>query len=160
MEFEVREAKMEDLDAVVELWKELSRGQLSKDPFYSGSLEFNGGYNQLKHSIESENCGIFVLKKEGQIEGFIEIWSNVKGYQFEQDDCAYIVHCIFHKQRNTKESIIHMITCLYHAAEDWAVKSGKQYMTADVFWHNKRVAILLKKKADMKIYKTRMVRKI
>lgn len=159
MGFQVREAKIEDLEGIVALWKELSIGQLSKDPFYRGSLEFNSGYNQLKRSVESDDCGIFVFEKEGQIEGFIEVWSKVDSFQFEHDDCAYIVHCIFHNQHNTMDSAVHMIACLYRAAEEWAVKSGKKYLTADVFQHNKKVTILLKR-AGLKTYKTRMVRKI
>ncbi len=159
MEFLVREAKIEDVDAIVELWRELSRGQLSKDPFYEGSLEFNSGYNQLKRSVESEDCGMFVFEREGKIEGFIEVWSKVDNFYFEQDNCAYIVHCLFHKQYQSNQGILHMIISLYRAAEEWAMRSGKQFLTADVFEHNKRVAKVLER-FELKPYKTRMVRKI
>jgi len=159
MGFQVREAILDDLEEIVELWRKLSRGQLSKDPYYKGSLEFNGGYHQLKQSIESKDCGIFVIEKEGKIEGFIEVWSKTASYQMEHDDCAYIVHCIFDNQTKGKESAIHMIACLYRAAEKWAAASGKKYLTADVFQHNKMVALLLGR-ADIVPFKMRMVRKI
>ena len=159
MSFQVREAVIEDLENIVELWRELSVGQMSKDPFYKGSLEFKTGYNQFRNSIESDACGLFVIESESTIQGFIEVWSEVRNFQMENDDCAYIVHCIFHNRLKTKDAILHMVAELYYAAENWAIAHGKKYLTADVFEHNKRVAAILGR-AGLMPFKYRMVKKI
>lgn len=159
MGFNVREAVLDDLEEIVELWRQLSKGQLSKDPYYKGALEFNGGYNQLRRSVESSDCGIFIIENEGKIQGFIEVWSKTSSYQMEHNNCAYIVHCIFDNQTKGRESVFHMAACLYRAAEKWAADSGKKYLTADVFEHNKIVAMLLKR-VGIEPFKVRMVRKI
>lgn len=159
MGFEVREATVEDVEDIVQLWVELSKGQLSKDPFYKGSLEFASGYNQIKQSVMSDSCGIFVVINEERIEGFIEVWSDVERFQFEHDDCAYILHCIFRNQKKASCSVWHMASCVYYAAEDWAKAHGKKFLTADVFGHNKIVAQLLGR-ANLNTFKKRMVRKI
>ena len=159
MGFCVRPAEMGDLGKIVQLWQELSKGQLGKDPYYNGSLEFKGGYNQLKESIESEDCGIFVAENEGSVEGFIEVWTQVSAYQLEHDDCAYIVHCILNNQKKASVGIYRIIACLYWAAEKWAKEKGRKYLTADGFQHNRKVADF-RGRAGVKPYKERMVRKI
>lgn len=159
MGFEVRKATMDDIDDIVQLWVELSIDQLSKDPFYKGSLEFKSGYTQMKRSLEDDSCAIFVAVNEGSIEGFIEIWTQVEYFQFLEDDCAYIVHCIFRNQKKSDCGAWGMISKVYFAAEHWAREQGKQYITADVFGHNVIVTKMLGK-TGLDIFKKRMVRKI
>lgn len=159
MNFQVREAKIEDLEEVVDLWRTLSAGQLGKDPYYRGSIEFNSGHKQLQNSIESSDCGIFVIEYEGRIQGFIEVWKQTESYQIEKERCAYIVHCIYDNQYKKSNQAFHVVACLYRAAENWAIENGMEYLTADVFEHNKMVAKFLGR-ADVLPYKYRMVRKI
>ena len=160
MDFVVREAVIEDLEEIVKLWRQLSIGQMEKDPYYSGSLVFQGGETQFKHSIESSDCGLFIIEYDEKIQGFIEVWKDVKPYYFENENCAYIVHCIYDNQsKNLEKSIVHMIASLYYAAENWAKAQGKSYLTADVFQHNLKVVNLLKR-AGLKPFKVRCVRKI
>ncbi len=80
MDFIVREAKLSDLDNILELWRELSVDQLGKDNYYKGSLEFNCGDGQIKESIINDNCGMFVVEYNEEIHGFVEVWINRKDF--------------------------------------------------------------------------------
>lgn len=159
MEFVVREAKLSDLDNILELWKELSVDQLGKDDYYKGSLEFNCGNNQIKQSIINDNCGMFVVEYNEEIHGFVEVWINRNDFAFEQNDYAYILHYyVSEKGRNVK-NIFSIVYRLYKVAEDWAIGKGKSYVVSDAFEHNKKIVRLLNRVGVSK-YKTRMVREI
>lgn len=159
MNYIIREAMLDDLDDIVRLWRRLSRGQMSKDPFYKGDLEFAGGYHQMEESIKSQESGVFIAKYDGKIQGFIEVWSELRGFQIERQDCGYIVHCILDNQSRKIGSSYYVARRLYAAAEKWAIEKGKKYITADVFEKNKTVVYMLQKE-HLVNYKIRMVRKI
>jgi hypothetical protein len=159
VDFAIREAELSDLEDIVELWKDLSADQLGKDKYYKGSLEFNGGHKQIKNSILSDDCGIFVVEYDNRIQGFIEVWINNDSFQLQNNDCAYILHYYVNQNSRKIGNIFAVITRLYKVAENFAKLKGKSYVIADAFEHNQRIIRLLKIEEMFK-YKTRMVREI
>lgn len=160
MELVVREAKLSDLDDIVEMWRELSVDQLGKDQFYKGSLEFKSGERQIEQSIISEKCGLFVAECDGEIQGFIEAWTDRNEFKLNHNNnYAYIVHYYIRPEGRNMKNIIAIIFRLYRVAEEWAILKGKDYVISDAFEHNTRIVRFLKKVGVSK-YKTRMVREI
>lgn len=159
MNFIIREAKLSDLDNILELWRELSVDQLGKDSYYKGNLEFNCGTNQIKESILNDNCGMFVVESGEDIHGFVEVWINRKDFAFENDDYAYILHYYVREKSRAVGNIFSIIYRLYKSAEEWSIGKGKDYVVSDAFEHNKKIVKLLKRVGVSK-YKTRMVREI
>ncbi|MCR1934565.1 N-acetyltransferase family protein [Clostridium tepidum] len=159
MEFIVREAKLSDLDDVLELWRELSIDQLGKDSYYKGSLEFNCGSKQIKESITNDNCGVFVAEYDNEIHGFVEVWINRNDFLLQHNDNAYILHYYINEEGRNVNNIYGIICKLYRAAEEWGISKGKSYIIADAFEHNQRILTFLKR---MKLcnYKNRMVKEI
>ncbi|NFV42803.1 GNAT family N-acetyltransferase [Clostridium botulinum] len=159
MDFIVREAKLSDLDNILELWRELSVDQLGKDNYYKGSLEFNCGDGQIKESIINDNCGMFVVEYNEEIHGFVEVWINRKDFSFEHNDYAYILHYYINEKGRNVRNIFTIMYHLYKIAHEWAISNGKPYIISDAFEHNERIVKFLKRVGVSK-YKTRMVRKI
>lgn len=159
MDFSIREANLNDLERIVELWRKLSIDQLSKDKYYRGSLEFNSGYNQMKDSILNNDCGMFVVEYKNEVQGFIEVWINRHDFNLMRDDCGYIVHYYVDNKARNVRFIFGVITRLYKAVEDWLRMKGKAYVISDAFEHNQRIIRLLRRE-KVYIYKTRMVREI
>jgi len=155
MSFRIREAAAEDLDVVVELWKKLSVDQMSKDPYYHGSMEFQGGREQFAESLSSHDCRIFLAEEDGCVIGFIEVWLYPSDFYFFVDDYAYILHLYVEESARSYKTAYR----LYRTAEEWAAGQGRAYLAADVFSHNQKVIKLLEH-AGLGVYRTRMVKSI
>ncbi|MCX7749831.1 MAG: GNAT family N-acetyltransferase [Clostridia bacterium] len=142
MQISLRQATIEDLDQVIELWKKLSLEHLKKDCYYKGSLELDGqGIGQFENALTNPDCGIFVAESEGIIFGFSEVWKHRSDMQFFADDYAYILHMYVDEDKRAGTVSIQLV----NAAENWAAAQGLKYITADVFSHNPNVMALLEK---------------
>lgn len=117
VDFSIREAKLCDLEDIVELWRALSIDQLGKDEYYKGDLEFNDGHRQIKESIISDNCGVFVIEYDNAIQGFIEVWINRGGLEIQNNDYAYVLHYYISDKSRRKGNIFAIVTRLYKSAE-------------------------------------------
>ena len=159
VEFIIRKAEMADLNEIVRLWEELSADQLGKDKYYKGSMEFKNGDEQIKKSILSDDCGIFVVEYNSRIQGFIEAWVNNDSFELQNNNNAYILHYYINENSRKVGNIFAIVTRLYKTAENWAKAKGKSYIVADAFEHNQRIIRYLKREGVLK-YKTRMVREL
>ncbi len=160
MDFIIREAVLDDLDAIIKLWYELMKDQMGKDPYYEGPLEFTGGQQQFTNALQNPNCGIFVAEADNKIVGFIEIWLKNKDFYFFVDDYAYILHFMITEEIRRDRRIYAVNHQLYKAAEAWAESKGSKYLAADVFAHNEVVQKLLMNRANMDLYRMRLVKKL
>lgn len=155
MDYGVRKAELKDLEYLVELWRKLSIDQLSKDEYYMGDLEFRNGQNQMRTSILSDKCGIFVLERDNKIGGFIEAWIDSSYYLVESEEAAYVLHCYI--DEDCRGYICAKL--LFDCIQEWALLKGKKYIVSDAFEHNRRVMALLQYNGAQ-IYKSRLVREI
>lgn len=155
MSFRIRKAVMEDLNVVVSLWRKLSVDQMSKDPYYQGSMEFQGGEEQFGDALSNPDCCIFLAEEDGNVIGFIEVWLYPSDFYFFADDYAYILHLYVEESARSFKTAFR----LYRTAEEWAIEQGRIYLAADVFSHNQKVVRLLEH-AGLGIYRTRMVKSI
>lgn len=160
MEFLIRKAELTDLEAIVDLWRKLSKDQLGKDKYYKGQrLEFTGGNKQFTDSLSNPNCCIFVAVSESIVIGFIEVWLYDADFHFFADDYAYILHYYIEPQARKNELIYKLMSNLYQAAEDWAKDRGSKYLVADVFEHNEKVVHMLQRE-KFSIYRYRLAKEI
>jgi GNAT superfamily N-acetyltransferase len=151
----VRRACLDDIEGVIELWRLLSRDQLRKDPYYKGSLDFNGGYEQFTDALTNEKCGIFVYEDQEEILGFIEVWLREPDFYFFCDSYAYILH--LYSREEYRSGAIGLR--LFNAAERWAAENSAKYLEADVFFHNPRVENALTR-LGLSSYRKRLVKEL
>lgn len=159
MSFNIRPATLDDLDSVVDLWKQLSKDQLGKDEYYRGSMEFEGGNEQFTKSLTDDNCQIHLLETDDKVTGFVETWLYPSDFHFYVDDYAYILHYYIEPDARKGLENARMVRGLFKAAESWAKEQGRDYIVADVFYHNERVQKLLQF-VGLEVYRTRLAKKI
>ncbi len=159
MNFNIREASLNDLNDVVELWRKLSIDQMSKDQYYKGSMTFDNGHNQFILTLNSEDCCVFVAEANSGLVAFIEVWLYNSDFHFFADDYAYIMHFFVEESSRKTKEVISIVYRLFKAAENWAISKGRKYLVADVFNHNQRVAKLLKY-VGLSVYRMRLVKNL
>ncbi len=157
MDFIIREAQLKDLNRLVELLQKLVEDQLSKDDYYKDDFKFLNGEELMTKAINSEDCGLFVVEKDGVTVGFIEVWLHAKDFYFFADDYAYILNLFIDDPYRNREHAYFMSLNLFKAAEEWGKKRGIRYLEADVFEHNQKIMKHLEYKG-LKKYRTRLVK--
>lgn len=157
MDFLTREAQLKDLNRLVELLQKLVEDQLSKDDYFKGDLQYLNGEELITKAINSEDCGLFVVEKDGVVVGFVEVWLYEKDFYFFADDYAYILNLFIDDPYRKGRHAYYMGLSLLKAAEEWGTKQGKKYLAADVFEHNQKIMKHLEYKGFKK-YRTRLVK--
>jgi RimJ/RimL family protein N-acetyltransferase len=143
--YRIREAGLRDLEAINALWRQLSYDQLSKDEYYTGNFDFEGNEAQIRNSLESTECAIFVAEIERRIVGYAEVWLYNKDFHFFIDDYAYVLHFFVEPAARPQRGIWSLVYRLYQACERWAITQGRKYLIADAFTHNQRIMRIMER---------------
>jgi RimJ/RimL family protein N-acetyltransferase len=153
----IREADLQDLEAITALWRQLSYDQLSKDEYYTGDFDFEGNEETIQNALDSRECAIFVAVVDQRIVGYAEVWLYNKDFHFFIADYAYVLHFFVEPAVRRQRSIWSLVYRLYDACERWATARGRKYLVADAFAHNQRIMRIMER-LGLKNYRSRFVK--
>jgi hypothetical protein len=156
-DYTIRQADLDDLTAVNDLWRKLSCDQLSKDRYYRGDFNFEGNEGEIRTALTSPDCAVFVAEAGGTVMGYSEVWLYNKDFHFFIDDYAYVMHFYVDVAARKQSGIWGLVHGLYQACEDWAAARGRQYIIADAFYHNERIMRIMER-FGMRLYRSRFVK--
>ncbi|WP_054743039.1 GNAT family N-acetyltransferase [Cellulosilyticum ruminicola] len=150
----VREATIDDINEVQELWRRLLVDQMSQDIYYHGDMKFERDRKELEEKLTSEWSKIFLYIEDGKPVGFMEVEKHYPDFNFFHDYYAYVLHYYVDEAYRKAAGSVQM----YIEVVKWAKEKECKYLEADAFEYNKKARTILEGIVKMKPYRTRFVR--
>lgn len=151
----VRRAFLEDLNDIVRLWEMLIKEQFSKDKYASEEPDPEYGKGQFKEVLNSEECAVFLVERNGKVIGFTEVWLMEGDFYFPFETYAYVMHTYIESEHRSYQISI----SLFKEIEKWSRSKGVKSLQTDVLSFNDRLAKNLEY-LDFRLYKMRLVKEL
>jgi GNAT superfamily N-acetyltransferase len=132
----IRKANKNDSQHIGELFKKLGIDQMSRDKYFTDSLEnLKISNDEIFNIISNPNSIIYVAEIDNKIIGYIEAWFHKKDFNFFIDDYVYILHMFVDDNYRSYKVMYE----LHKSIENWTIKKKIKYIEADIFEFNKKV---------------------
>ena len=155
----VREANINDIDEIINLWVDLetylSETLTDLNPITIPN-DLNKRRSHYEYIFNSDEYNVFVMEESNNLVGFIELAINDKDFNFEIDKYGYIAYFYVKPQyREVKHT-----AKLFTIGEEWVKSKGIEYLCSDVDGENYNSFKVQEKFFKLKPYKIRMAKKI